>query len=273
MTSTVTTPTSGSVVSHDGTVIAYERSGTGPPLILVDGGLCYRELGPGRPFAAALAGGFTVHAYDRRGRGASGDTPPYAPEREVEDLAALIAEAGGTAFLCGFSSGAELSLRAAEAGVGVRGVALYELPFIPAGSRPPLPPRYSADLAAAVAAGDRGAALRLFLTQAVGMPRFAPALMRLLPVWRRMTSVAHTLPYDDALLARYASGRTPERPEVDVPVLVLAGGRSPQWMRDGARAVAASLPGARYEEVPGQSHDAKAKVTAPVLARFFTGLR
>ena len=273
MTTTLTTPTSGSVVSRDGTAIAYERSGTWPPLILVDGGLCYRELGPSRPFAAALAGDFTVYAYDRRGRGASGDTPPYAPEREVEDLAALVAEAGGTAFLCGFSSGAELSLRAAEAGLGVRGLALYELPFIPEGSRPPLPPEYSADLAAAVAAGDRAAALRLFLTKAVGMPRFVPAVMRLHPIWRRMTAVAHTLPYDDVIVAPYTFGRAPERRDVDVPALVLAGGRSPQWMRDGARAVAASVPGARYEELPGQTHNAKPKATAPVLAAFFTGLR
>jgi pimeloyl-ACP methyl ester carboxylesterase len=273
MTTSATTTATGTVVSRDGTPLAYERTGTGPPLILVDGGLCYRELGPSRALAAALAGDLAVYAYDRRGRGASGDTPPYAPEREVEDLAALVAEAGGAAFLCGFSSGAELALRAAEAGIGVRGVALYELPFIPEGSRPPLPPEYAADLAAALAAGDRGAAVRLFLTRAVGMPRFVPALMRLFPIWRRMTAVAHTLPYDDALLARYASGQTPGRRDVDVPALVVAGGRSPQWMRDGARAVAASVPGARYEELPGQTHNVKAKAAAPLLAAFFTGLR
>jgi pimeloyl-ACP methyl ester carboxylesterase len=272
MTTSVSTAT-GTVVSRDGTPLTYERTGTGPPLILVDGGLCYRELGPSRALAAALAGDLTVYAYDRRGRGASGDTPPYAPEREVEDLAALVAEAGGAAFLCGFSSGAELTLRAAEAGIGVRGVALYELPFIPEGSRPPLPPEYAADLAAALAAGDRGAAVRLFLTRAVGMPRFVPALMRPFPIWRRMTAVAHTLPYDDALLARYTSGQAPERRDVDVPALVVAGGRSPQWMRDGTRAVAASVPGARYEELPGQTHNVKAKAAAPVLAAFFTGLR
>ena len=239
----------------------------------MDGALCYRELGPSRALAAALAADLTVYAYDRRGRGASGDTPPYSPEREVEDLAALVAEAGGTAFLCGFSSGAELTLRAAEAGIGVRGVALYELPLVPEGSRPPLPPQYAADLAAAVASGDRAGAVRLFLTQAVGMPRFVPAIMRLLPMWRRMTAVAHTLPYDDAVVARYTSGKAPERPGVDVPALVLAGGRSPRWMRDGARAVAASVPGARYEELPGQTHNVKAKAAAPALAAFFTGLR
>lgn len=262
--------TTGTVVSRDGTTIAYERSGAGPALILVDGALCSRGLGPSRGFADALAGGFTAYAYDRRGRGASGDTAPYAPRREVEDLAALVAEAGGAAYLCGFSSGAELALRAAEARIGVRGVALYELPHVPAGSRSPLPETYPADLAAAVAAGDRGAAVRMFLTTAVGMPRLVPAAMRLTPTWRRLTAVAHTLPYDDELVARHRSGQAPERRDVDVPTLVLAGGRSPQWMRDGARAVAASVPDARFGAVPGQTHDPEPAAVAPLVAQFFT---
>jgi len=273
MTTTTSTLTTGTVTSRDGTSIAFERSGTGPPLIVVDGALCRRGVGPSRGLAAALAGDATVYAYDRRGRGESGDTPPYAPDREVEDLAALVAEAGGSAVLCGFSSGAELALRAAEAGVGVRGVVLYELPFVPPGSRPPTPPEYGRDLAAALDAGDRGAAVTAFLTRAVGLPRLVPRVMRLTPVWRKLTAVAHTLPYDDAIVARHQARQAPERRDVAVPALVLAGGRSPQWMHDGARAVAAAVPGATYEELPGQTHDVKPKALAPTLARFVTAAR
>jgi pimeloyl-ACP methyl ester carboxylesterase len=273
MTPTTAPPTTATVTSDDGTTIAFERSGTGPALVLVDGALCFRDVGPGRGVAAALAGDLTVVAYDRRGRGASGDTAPYAAEREVEDLAAIVAAAGGEVVLCGFSSGAELALRAAETVAGVRGVVLFELPLVPAGAGPSRAAAYTPALAAALAAGDRGAAVRAFLTKAVGLPRFVPAVMRLTPTWRRMTAVAHTLAYDDAILAPYRSGVAPRTRDVAVPVLVLAGGRSPQWLRDGARAVAASVPGARYEELPGQTHNVKPAALAPVLRAFVTAGR
>src|SRR5688572_15000386 len=123
--------------SADGTAIAYETSGHGPPLILVDGALCYREMGPSRAVAKALSERFTVITYDRRGRGESGDTAPYFVERELEDLEALIAAAGGSAYVCGFSSGAVLALDAAARGLPISALALYEPPFIVDDSRPP----------------------------------------------------------------------------------------------------------------------------------------
>jgi hypothetical protein len=259
--------TTGTVTSRDGTRIAFERSGTGPPVILVDGALCCRGIGPSRGLAAALAGHVTAYAYDRRGRGESGDTAPYAPEREVEDLAALVAAAGGNAVLVGVSSGGELALRAAEAGVGVRALALYEPPLAAGDAAPPTAPEYPAELAAALAAGDRAKAVTLFLTKAVGLPRVVPAVMRLLPMWRRLTAVAPTLPYDDAIVAPYRTGGPVAR-RVDVPVLVLAGGRSPQWLRDAARGLAGVLPAGRYRELPGETHNVRARATAPALLDF-----
>src|SRR5262249_12365626 len=95
----------GTTRSADGTLIAHEKCGAGPPLVLVDGAVCHRASGPSRPLAARLAGSFTVYAYDRRGRGESGDTAPYAPEREIEDLIAVIEAAGGQADVYGISSG------------------------------------------------------------------------------------------------------------------------------------------------------------------------
>jgi pimeloyl-ACP methyl ester carboxylesterase len=118
------------VLSRDGTAIAFDKSGVGPPLILVDGALCYRASGPSRSLAALLAEHFTVFTYDRRGRGESGDTAPYAVEREVDDIEALIEEAGGSAYVYGVSSGAALALEAANRGLAIEKLALYEAPFI-----------------------------------------------------------------------------------------------------------------------------------------------
>ena len=129
------------VQSRDGTAVAFERSGEGPPIILIDGALCSRASGPSRPLAAELSRRFTVYTYDRRGRGDSSDTAPYAVPREVEDIEALIEEAGGSVHLCGISSGAALALDAAQRGLGVRSLALYEPPFIVDDSRPPVPAR------------------------------------------------------------------------------------------------------------------------------------
>jgi pimeloyl-ACP methyl ester carboxylesterase len=258
------------VESRDGTAIAFEKAGRGPALILVDGALCYRGAGPSKSVAAKLSADFTVYTYDRRGRGESGDSAGYAVEREVEDLAALIEEAGGSARLCGFSSGAVLALEAANRGLGVQKLALYEPPFIVDHSRAPLPSDYAARLDRLLAADRRGDALRLFMGQ-VGMPKVLVALMRFMPAWSKLKSLAPTLRYDAAVMGDTQSGRAlpAERwSAVSAPTLVIVGGKSPGWMQNGTRALAELLPNAERRSLEGQTHMVKAKPLAPLLTEF-----
>jgi alpha-beta hydrolase superfamily lysophospholipase len=260
------------VVSRDGTAIAFTRSGEGPPVILVDGALCYRASGPSGPLAARLSGRFTVYSYDRRGRDGSGDTLPYAVEREVEDIEALVKEAGGSAYVYGISSGAALALEAAARLTGIRKLALYEAPFIVDDTHPPRPEDYLARMDELVAAGRRGDAVRMFL-RTVGVPAFGLMIMRLMPVWRKLTAVAHTLPYDLRVLGDTGSGRplpADRWATATVPTLVMDGGKSPAWMRNAMRALADVLPDARYRTLPGQTHLLKPQALVPVLREFFT---
>jgi pimeloyl-ACP methyl ester carboxylesterase len=258
------------VISKDGTAIAFDRIGSGPPVILVDGALCHRTLGQSVQLAEQLAPQFTVITYDRRGRGESGDTPPYAVEREVEDIAALLHAAGGSAYLWGMSSGAMLALEAAMRLDGIRKVALYEAPLMVDGGLPTTEDPW-VRIGEAIAQDRRGDAVRIFL-QAVGVPRFAIALMRLSPVWPKLKAVAHTLPYDGALVKDYQHGRplpATRWESVTVPTLVMDGGRSSQSMRNGNRALALALPTAEYRTLEGQSHILKPKAHAPTLVEFF----
>ena len=260
------------VLSRDGTSIAFDRVGIGPALILVDGALCYRGMGPSGDLARALASDFTVYSYDRRGRGASGDTSPYAVEREIEDLAAILAEAGGSAALYGASSGAALVLEAATQLEGITSIVLFEAPFVVDDSRPPITETW-AEIQAAVAAGERGRAVKLFL-RSVGVPSFVLGIMRLLPVWRRLESVAHTLPYDGAYVRENQRGKPLPRDRwasVTVPALVLDGGKSPTWMRKAMAALASVLPHAEHRTLPNQTHIIKAAVHAPVIREFVAG--
>lgn len=259
------------VRSEDGTRIAYERTGTGPPLILVDGALCWRESGPSPKFAAELADRFTVITYDRRGRGESDDTPPYAVEREVEDIEALVQEAGGSAHVCGFSSGAALAMEAARHGAAIEKLAVFEAPFMVDDSRPPAPSTYLPELRELLASDRRGAAVKLFM-RLVGMPGVLVAVMPIAPGWKKLKGVAHTLPYDAACMGDTQTGK-PLDPEhwgaVKVPTLVVVGGKSPEWMANGMRSLAELLPDARHLVLEGQTHMVKAKVLAPELKRFF----
>jgi pimeloyl-ACP methyl ester carboxylesterase len=257
------------IPSADGTPIAYERGGSGPALILVDGAMCYRGAGPVRPIAERLHAHFTVYAYDRRGRGESGDTAPYAVSREVEDLRALIAEAGGTAYAFGISSGAALVLAAAAAGVGLAKVALYEPPFT-ASASPEDALRakdYTERLAELLSDGRRGDTVALFMSH-VGVPAPAIEHTRRQPAWAALEAIAPTLAYDDALLG---GGAVPRElaAAVPVPALVLSGGASPPMLRDAARATADALPGGRHRVLDGQTHDVSADAVAPVLIEFF----
>ncbi|WP_086674897.1 alpha/beta fold hydrolase, partial [Amycolatopsis pretoriensis] len=209
---------------------------------------------------------------DRRGRGESGDTGPYAVEREVEDLAALIKEAGGEVFLFGISSGAALALEAARS-LPVTKLALYEPPFVVDGTRPRVPAGYPARLDAALAAGKPGTAVKMFMTEGVGLSGATVALMRIMPFWAKLKRVAHTLPYDTALVGDHQSGAPLPAawPEVKVPTLVADGGKSPEWMRNGVSSLAKVLPSAEYRTLPGQTHIVKAAALAPALAEFYLG--
>ena len=259
------------VRSKDGTTIAYERTGSGPALILVDGACCHRRFGPSGALAPQLEPNFTVYRYDRRGRGESGDTQPYAVDREIEDLEALVREAGGSAHVCGISSGAALALEAAARGVGVTKLALYEAPYIVDDSRAPLGDDYRRQLDAGIASGRRGDTVKAFMT-AVGVPAFGIAIMRLLPAWSKLKAIAHTIPYDAAIMRDTQQGKplpTARWASATMPTLVIVGGNSPTWMKNGMRALADALPKAEHRTLEGQTHMVKAKVLAPVLAEFF----
>ena len=259
--------------SADGTSIAYEVAGEGPALVLVDGALCSRAMGPSRGLASALAQDFRVFAYDRRHRGESGPgASPYDGGREVEDLAAVIDAAGGTAHVFGVSSGGALALEAARAGVPMERLAVYEAPFIVDDTHPANDPQLAAHLETLVSAGRRGEAVKAFL-RVVGAPAPMVAMMRLMPVWKKLTGVAHTLPYDVSLVAEHRQGRPLREGYYDAvapETLVIAGGKSPEHMRNAQAAIAAAVSKARLAVLPGQTHIVKAKVVGPVLADFLT---
>jgi pimeloyl-ACP methyl ester carboxylesterase len=259
------------VISRDGTSIAFEKSGTGPVLILVDGALCYRACGPMESLSKLLRQNFSVITYDRRGRGESGDTKPYAPEREIEDIAALMDAAGGSAFLFGASSGAAIALEAAARLKGVRKLALYEAPFIVDDSREPITIEYLAGINEAITSSKPGVAVGLFM-KSVGVPAALLVIMRLMPVWKKLKSVAHTLPNDFAFVNDNQQGKPLAAgpwTRINVPALVLVGGKSPDWMQHGMKDLARVLPRARLRSLEGQSHIINAKVVAPALTEFF----
>jgi pimeloyl-ACP methyl ester carboxylesterase len=268
--SAVASPFVRKVLSKDGTAIAFDRLGHGSPVILVDGALCRRGVGPSGQLAELLAQHFTVFTYDRRGRGDSGDTAPYAVEREVEDIAALLSEAGGAAFVWGISSGAVLALEATNRLSGIKKLALYEAPFIVDDSRSTTKDDW-ARIGEAVAANRRSDAVKLFL-KLVGAPGFFIALMRLTPMWSKLKAVAHTLPYDGAIVEDNQRGKplpASRWASAKVPALVMDGGKSPAWMRHANRSLATVLPNAQYRTLEGQTHQVNAKAHAPVLVEFF----
>lgn len=259
------------VKSKDGTTIAYEKKGSGPALILVDGAMCYRKSGPNAALAEQLAPYFTVYTYDRRGRGESTDTAPYTIEREIEDLEALVNAAGGSVFLYGISSGGALALEAAQRIPGVKKLALYELPFIVDDSRPPLPADNVAVFDRLIADSRRGDAVARFMKQ-VEVPSFFVFLMRFMPVWKTLTSIAHTLPYDLSLTWDKQLGKPLPKDrwtQATIPTIVMDGGKSPIWMRNGMKALSTVLPNAKYRTLDGQTHILKAEAVTPVLREFF----
>ncbi|MER5911550.1 alpha/beta hydrolase [Streptomyces sp. NPDC001982] len=255
------------IISRDGTPIAYETHGQGPAVILVSGAMSTGATMA--PLAARLASGFTVVPYDRRGRGASGDTAPYSVAREVEDLAALIDAVGGEAALYGISSGGALVLEAAASVLPVRQVAVYETPFADhGGGGEKQRTEYTERLAEALGAGRRGDAVELFL-RLTGMAEEMIQGARRSPMWAGMEAIAPSLAYDDAVMA---GGLVPREriASIGVPVLAVAGGASPAWLRAAVQDVAQAAPKGMYLTLEGQTHMVDPDVLAPVLAEFFS---
>jgi pimeloyl-ACP methyl ester carboxylesterase len=254
------------VVSLDGTKIAFDRTGHGQPIILVMGAFNARPTGV--PLAAALESQLTVFNYDRRGRGASGDTPPYAVAREVEDIEALIREAGGSASVFGYSSGANLALEAAASGLNITKLAVYEAPFM-VGDGAPRPPKDIADqLAKLISSGRRGEAVELFQTRLVGIPEAVVAQMRHAPFRPALEAMAHTLVYDATLLGDFQLPMA-RLQTIKSPTLAVYGGDSPAFIGRAAQALAAAVPDGRDRALDGQSHDIVPSALGPVLLEFF----
>jgi pimeloyl-ACP methyl ester carboxylesterase len=257
------------VTSNDGTKIAYDKRGTGPAVILVDGALCHRSFGPMPGLSELLAPQFTVYNYDRRGRGDSSDTQPYALAREIEDIKALIDEAGGSAFVFGTSSGACLALEAAiQLGSKITKLAMYEPPYNSDKAAQQAWKEYKKELNELLAADRRRDAAALFM-KSVGTPDDQIDGMRQSPMWPMFEAVAPTLAYDAAALGEDRSVPVKKAAQVAMPALVMNGTVIP-FMLDTARALANATPHAQHRTLEGQSHDVNLEVLAPVLVEFFS---
>ena len=256
------------VVSADGTSIAFEAVGQGAPLVLVGGAFCDRRArASGTPLAALLSERQRVLSYDRRGRGDSGDQAPYALEREIDDLAALVTRAGGSAAVFGNSSGALLALAAAAAGVPITKLVLFEPPFLLDAARAASFEPLARELSRLVVEKQRGAAAERFLAEVVQVPPAALAGIRRSPAWPGLEALAHTLSYDVSITSRGAQYLDLAR-SVTAPALVLAGGASPPWMRDALGTLAGSLAKGRLGTLEGQTHDVDTAALARAIAEF-----
>src|ERR687889_2393696 len=258
------------VTSRDGTTIAFDRLGEGPPVILVCGAMCDRALMP--PTAEELAKRLTVFNYDRRGRGDSSDITPYTVQREIEDIGALLAEAGGTASVYGHSSGAGLVLHAAAHGLPMAKIVLHDPPYAPDGDEEARRSsrEYGENLKAMLSEGRRGDAVELFMTM-VGMPQEMIEGIRHTPRWAELEAMAPTLAYDSEVMGDVGrDGTIPvaQAGRVTVPALVLTGGADYPWMTDVGRRLAYAMPNGRHRVLEGQEHVVPPEVLVPVLAEF-----
>jgi pimeloyl-ACP methyl ester carboxylesterase len=271
----MSTPASATVTSRDGTRIAYSKTGSGPALIVVTGATAFRAFDPSLAVLAdLLAPNHTVITYDRRGRGESGDTQPFSPQREIEDIAALIEMAGGRASLLGFSSGSVLALEAAASGLPVDKLIMYEPPFVlPGQPFPPPPADYVEALNKLTASGDRDAAPAYFMASLGMTPEMIEGAKQS-PIWPMMQSIGPTIAYDGRFMfdAYYTAHEFPARwAKARLPVLVVNGDASFPFMPAAADAVAATLPNAIRKTLAGQDHGPKPEVFAPVVAEFLGG--
>jgi pimeloyl-ACP methyl ester carboxylesterase len=260
------------VTARDGTTIAYDTVGQGPALLLVDGALSVHSSGGKSELAELLAPHFTVYGYDRRGRGRSGDTLPYAVDREIEDIDALVDGAGGSAFLYGHSSGATLAMHAAVrlGGGRVSKVAMYEPPHNDDPDAQESWTEYLSELRRLLTTGRRGDAVALFL-RFVGTPEGQVESMRQAAFWPSMEAVAPTMAYDHgAIIGERWSAPTDLAAQVAVPALVMAGEASLPFMPHTAMALSRALPHGQLRMLAGQTHNVNPDVLAPVLVEFFT---
>ena len=261
--------TLGTVTSKDGTRIVYEVVGSGPPVILIGG--AFNDRSTVMALATTLASDLAAVAYDRRGRGDSGDSADQAVEREIEDLAALIERVGGSARLFGHSSGAVLALEAAIHGLAVDRLAVYEPPYIVEGTRP----RPAADatdrLRALLADGHPDDAVALFQTEVIGLPPEMVDGMRASAVWGHLVNLAPSLPRELELFAPAYRVPAARLGTISVPTLAMAGSRSSEWVQVGTRAVTDAIPGARFVTLEGQDHGVLRQPEAlrPVLLDFY----
>jgi len=260
------------VTAADGTRVCIERTGQGPALILVGG------AGQDRtglvPHAGALSPQLTIYNYDRRGRGDSSDTAPYAVQREIEDLAAVRAAVDGPVAVFGGSSGAILALTAAAAGLDADRLVLWEPPCVVDDSRPPVPPGFADELAAMIAAGRRGDAIEAYMVRGALLPAEAIAGLRETSMWGATEALAHTLAYDATIMDGTMTGRplTRERwATATMPALVLTGSASPGWMAAGTAQCAEVLPAAHLRVLAGQAHNVAPEALAPAALEFLLG--
>jgi pimeloyl-ACP methyl ester carboxylesterase len=258
-----------SVLSKDGTFIAYDRVGEGPPVILVEGAL--NDLSATLPLAAFLRTNFTVFAYDRRGRGASGDTSPYSVEREIEDLDSVISAAGGSAFVFGNCSGAVLAMEAMAYGLDITALALFEPPLIVPGTRTRVA-NYQSHLAGLLSADRKADALEWFMREDAVLPEEHINMVRNSPMWESLLDLAPSLNYDAAVLGESTMPTAERLAAITVPTLVIDGENSTPWARATVQAMAESLPAGYRRTLQGADHILAADILAPVMAEFFGGL-
>lgn len=257
------------VVSADGTRIAFDRSGDGPAVVLVHGAFTDKTHPTLYGVAAALAPWFTVFNYDRRGRGASGDAQPYSVDREIEDLSAVIKTAGGSAIVFGGSSGAALALRAAAGNASISKLALWEPPYHVDGTGPSLPPDFASRLETLVRQRRRAQAVERFMVEAAEVPVEAVAAMRADPSWQELEALAHTLAYEAWVMGPGNALPTEMLASIRQPTLVLNGENSPGWMVGAGKAVSEAVPGAVRRVLDGQTHNVSPQALVPELLEFF----
>lgn len=260
-----------SVTSKDGTKIGYSLVGSGPAIVLVDGAMCWREMGPSTPLAEELKDTFTVYTYDRRGRGESGDTKPYSTQREVEDLEAVIEATGGSAAIYAISSGVALALEAANTIKGITGMVLYEAPIFTDTTRKPVPADYVQRMDQFVADGDGAGAVKHFMQNGIAVPWYVLLMMQFFGMFKKMAVVGPTLPYDTAFVAplwTYRPIPANRWPNVTIPVLTIGGSKSDTWMQNAQKAIAANLPNARHKTLEGQNHMVVPTAIGPMIKEF-----
>ncbi len=264
------------VTSTDGTKIAFDKVGSGPAIILVNGAIAYRRAFNDRTLeqlAELLGSHFTVYNYDRRGRGESGDSPPFTKQREIEDIQALIEDAGGKAMVVGFSSGGAVTLETAAATPGIIKLVVYEIPFIVDDGRQPVPDDYAEQLMKLGSEGKREEAVEYFAKYALGIPaEYIDGMKQDQATWSGMKGVAHTIAYDAAFVGEFMRGKPLPADywtKVTVPVLIVDGGASDAWIHHAADALAKVVPNASRQTLEGQTHAVDPKMLAPVIIEFF----